>query len=58
MSCFNMTRQGKSYFNNPFPEMPLYMRIAKLCNSDNKSNLSMIKIKAHPLRFIKFQIYL
>ena len=31
---------------------------ALLCNLDNKCNLSMVKFKANPVRFIEFDIYL
>ena len=31
---------------------------ALLCDLDNKCNLSMVKFKANPVRFIEFDIYL
>ena len=31
---------------------------ALLCDLDNKCNLSMVKFKANPVRFIKFDIFI
>ena len=34
------------------------MPLALLIDSDNKCNLSMIKFKVNPVRFVEFYIYL